>query len=98
MQSTHTYTHTHTHNRQQPLTHELRGAGWVLHAAPPNMSEETRSALAVTYVNTGARVLPKEGLRRSPDDEVHGPPPPPPSAPPLPADCAMNMMEEPTRT
>lgn len=43
--------------------------GWVLHAAPPNMSDERRCALAVTYVNANARTLPKDGLRRQPDDE-----------------------------
>ena len=80
-----TYAHVCAHSAyvracHEPLTYEPRGAGWVLHAAPPNMSEDRRSALAVTYVNAGARVLPKHGLRRSPDDEVPYPPPVP--APP----------------
>lgn len=43
--------------------------GWVLHAAPPNMADERRCALAVSYVNAEAKTLPKGGLRRQPDDE-----------------------------
>lgn len=43
--------------------------GWVLHAAPPNMSDQRRCAFAVTYVSAHAKTLPKGGLRRQPDDE-----------------------------
>uniref|UniRef100_A0A7S4UHM6 Uncharacterized protein n=1 Tax=Guillardia theta TaxID=55529 RepID=A0A7S4UHM6_GUITH len=43
--------------------------GWVLHAAPPNLSEDTRIAFTIAYVKTGAKRIPKKGLRRNPDDE-----------------------------
>jgi len=46
--------------------------GWCLHAAPPNLSSQTRKAFAVTYVGGQSRVLDQFGLRREPDDEDAG--------------------------
>lgn len=38
--------------------------GWTLHMAPPNFSETTRLALAVSFIGDGARLLPDDASMR----------------------------------
>lgn len=43
-------------------------AGWLLHAAPPNVSDQDRRALTVSYVVTHAPRLGIRGTRQTPND------------------------------
>ena len=42
--------------------------GWLIHAAPPNVSKRRRKALTVSFVAAHARRLGVEGLRQEPND------------------------------